>query len=573
MRPGERGYSDRMASPKRLAALGAAALLGLAAGCQTTARHAAPVLSPQATRTLVEKADTALEARDCRTASRDYADAAQAAGSLNLARRASRVSITCQNFPAAWRSVSLWHALAPNDRNSSLVYGTIALSLYRIEDGRKALAPLVQGSGPTGERDQLSIIGLLSEDPDVGPGPTLAALGGTVHDGSPAVTLTAFGALALEAYDFKLAERRAQQVLAKDPRSLPALRLLARAQALEGNASGAIATAHKVLTIDPDGIPFELADVLTALNRFGAAARELNRLRGEGVPAAEIDNRLALLAYQRGDMADARRRFKALLDQGEGGGSAYLYLGDIAARMGDDYTALSDYRQLSESPLALTAGTRAAGVLLAEGQANQALGVFDSYESEHPENAVEVALAKAGVFASHGHVHDALTFIAAALDRFPQHPRLEYERASLLEAAGLVRESVAAFEKLLRERPGDPQVLNGLGYTLANHRLQLPRAESLIQRALAVAPDDPAMLDSLGWVRYQRGELQSAVATLSRAYRLSLDPDIAAHWGEALWASGAKTEARKVWAEALLRNPDSESLKETVHRLVPPGQG
>jgi tetratricopeptide (TPR) repeat protein len=561
-----------MAPFPRLAAVCAAALLGLAAGCQTPARRAqTPPLPAESASTLVSSADDALQRGDCRTASQDYAQASRGTASVSLARRATRVAITCQNMPAAWQAVERWHELAPHDNDSSLIYGTIALSLYRIREAQEAFGSLIHGAAA--ERDQLSLVALLSEDPDIGPGPTLAALGKTVDAHSPDIVLATFGELALDAFDFKLAAQRAQQVLARDPRSGPALRLLAQVQVLDGNASGALASAREAMKVDPDGSAFELARVLTGLDRIGAARRELMRLRSAGVAPSQVDRRLAVLAFQNGDMADAQRRFTALVSQGRGGESAYLYLGDIAARAGDDYTALTDYRQLSETPLALTAGTRAAGILLDEGERSQALGVFDSYESEHPENAVAVALAKAGLFADHGDAKDGLAFITAALQRFPQHPRLEYERASLLERVGMVRQSVAAFERMLRERPGDPAVMNALGYTLADHHLQLRRAESLIRRALLVAPDDPAVLDSLGWVRLQRGAPRSALPLLARAYHISHDPQIAAHWGEALWRSGQRSEARKVLAAALARSPQSRALKETVQRLMPPVRG
>jgi Flp pilus assembly protein TadD len=103
--------------------------------------------------------------------------------------------------------------------------------------------------------------------------------------------------------------------------------------------------------------------------------------------------------------------------------------------------------------------------------------------------------------------------------------------------------------------------------------MELSKAESLIRRALAATPDSPEILDSLGWVRLRRGDARSAVPLLERAYTISRDPEIAAHCGEALWVSGRKAEARKVWADALAHNPDSQLLKDTVHRLEPPGQG
>jgi Flp pilus assembly protein TadD len=133
-----------------------------------------------------------------------------------------------------------------------------------------------------------------------------------------------------------------------------------------------------------------------------------------------------------------------------------------------------------------------------------------------------------------------------------------------------VKESVGALEDLLDERGEDPALLNALGYTLADHGLELPRAEGLIRKSLAVMPDNPAVLDSMGWVRFKRGDSKGALEHLKRAYSLARDPEIAAHWAEALWKSGATQEARAVLATALARHPDSEKLKATIARLAPP---
>ncbi len=138
----------------------------------------------------------------------------------------------------------------------------------------------------------------------------------------------------------------------------------------------------------------------------------------------------------------------------------------------------------------------------------------------------------------------------------------------ILEHAGRVHESVEVLEKLLTQRPDDPILTNALGYTLADHNLELPRAEILIQRALAVSPDSPAILDSMGWVRYRQGDAKGAVPTLARAYSIQHDSEIGAHWGEVLWASGARQEARRVWAAALARDPSSEALKATLTRFI-----
>ena len=82
-------------------------------------------------------------------------------------------------------------------------------------------------------------------------------------------------------------------------------------------------------------------------------------------------------------------------------------------------------------------------------------------------------------------------------------------------------------------------------------------------------PDNPAALDSLGWVIFRQGDFHGAALILERAYSLGHDGEIAAHWGEVLWVGGDRGQARRVWAAALAREPDSKALKATIRRFVP----
>jgi len=117
-------------------------------------------------------------------------------------------------------------------------------------------------------------------------------------------------------------------------------------------------------------------------------------------------------------------------------------------------------------------------------------------------------------------------------------------------------------------RPDDPQIQNALGFTLADHKQQLPRAEQLIRSALAVSPDSPAIQDSLGWVLFQRGQTKTAVPVLARAWQNSGDSEIASHYGEALWRSGDQAHARYIWQMALNSTPDHDHLRATMKRLT-----
>ena len=581
---------DVLRRPRNLIARSLCGLAGalLLAGCATPARHArtaAPAPDPTA---LTMTAETALKRGDCRSASEAYAQAASV-GEAALARRATQVALACEHLPAAWQAAVRWRALAPDDREANALYAAVALKLYRTADARTAIeqfwrlesqrdadagarpdkaTPRAQAPAERTARSMTELTALLlqeSEAPAV-----LNAMSGALEPGANSTdTLTLLGELALAAYDGQRAQRYAEQALQRSPEDLTALRILARSYVMRGEPLQALATARRAKSHDAERGGMELAEVLASLDRNEEAHHELEQLRGAGAPAAEVDRRLALLAYNSGDYKEARQRFAELVSSGEGNDGAALYLADIAARDGDPDSALTAYRRLYDSSVALPARSRAAALLLERRSRTEALALLDDYAADHPEEELDLTLAKARLLADHGEADNGLALLSAALERHPQHPSIEYDRAVILERAGRVQESVSALEHLLEKRPDDPTLLNALGYTLADHSLQLPHAEALIRRALTVMPDNPAALDSLGWVRYREGDMKGATVMLARAYTLGHDAEIAAHWGEALWVSGNRSAARGVWASALAREPDSKALKATLQRFLP----
>ena len=608
---------DRVAAltPKAWFSLLAAALL---ASCATV--HS-PKDKPAAggagdASALTASAEAALKRGDCRAASETYAKAA-AIGDAKLARRATQVAMACEHLPAAWQAATRWRALAPHDREADALYAAVALKLYRTADARAAIddfwqveekqqsaapataqtipAPTTPQAVPApatppgaaadgappptaaqsparaqqrAARSMSELSALLLEESDA-PAVLTAMSGALEPSANSPETLTLLGELALAAYDGQRAQKYAQRTLQMHPNDPAALRVLARAYVMQGDAPEAVATARRVQADDATRGGFELAEILASLDRSEEAHQELEHLRAHGAPQAEVDRRLALLAYNSGDMKEARQRFTELLSSGEGNEAAQLYLADIAARDGDRDTAIAEYRRLYDSSVALSARSRAASLLLDKSSRTEALALLDDYAADHPEDELDLTLAKARLLADHGEADAGLALLSGALERHPQHPQIEYDRAVILEQAGHVHESVQALEHLLAKRPDDPTLLNALGYTLADHTLDLPHAETLIHRALEVMPDNPAALDSLGWVHFREGNAHGAATELARAYSLGHDGEIAAHWGEALWASGEHGEARRVWAAALARDPDSKPLKATIKRFVP----
>ena len=540
---------------------GCAAFVGCAAG---PAPKEDPEAHDPAALTIV--AEIALAQGDCKTASESYAEAAQH-GAAPLARHASTIALACEHMPAAWKAASRWRVLAPADPEAAALYATVAIKLYRIADARSAIVDFARMQGGADSAGLSELAGLMLEKSDAPA--VLAAMSSALDPAAISPDTDALLAeLALDADDAQRAARYAQQALDRDPKQLGAKRVLARAYVVRGDAPKAIATAREIMRDDSTRGAFELAEVLAALDRIEEAHQELERLRTTKASPGEIDRRLALLAFNAGDLKEAQQRFADLATHGEATDAALLYLADIAARDGDPEAALAGYRRLADSSFALEARSKAASILLAGSKRTEALLLLDDYVSDHPDTEFDARRSEARLLADHGDAETGLKLLASALERHPKHPAIEYDRAVILERAGHVKESVEVLEKLLQERPDDPVLMNALGYTLADHNLDLGRAEGLIHKALSVTPDSPAVLDSLGWVRFRQGDSKGAVSELEHAYSLEHDSDIAAHWGEALWTSGKHQEARRVWAAALARAPDAPLLKATMARFL-----
>jgi tetratricopeptide (TPR) repeat protein len=127
----------------------------------------------------------------------------------------------------------------------------------------------------------------------------------------------------------------------------------------------------------------------------------------------------------------------------------------------------------------------------------------------------------------------------------------------------------ADLRRVIKMKPDYAHAYNALGYTLADRTTRLEEARELIEKAHKLSPDDPFILDSLGWVHHRLGNTGEALAHLQKAYSARPDPEIAAHLGEVLWKSGQRDEAQKIWRAALTDNPNHETLLAVIQKYQP----
>ncbi len=146
--------------------------------------------------------------------------------------------------------------------------------------------------------------------------------------------------------------------------------------------------------------------------------------------------------------------------------------------------------------------------------------------------------------------------------------RLYYSRAMALERAGQWPRAEQDFLKALELEPEQPFVLNYLGYSWVDQGLHLERARQMIEKAVSLRPTDGFIVDSLGWVLYMTGDFANAVRELERAVELRPhDPIINDHLGDAYWKVGRREEARFQWRRALSFKPEEKDRARIEEKL------
>lgn len=142
--------------------------------------------------------------------------------------------------------------------------------------------------------------------------------------------------------------------------------------------------------------------------------------------------------------------------------------------------------------------------------------MLNQFKAKNEDESVRLALAKSQLAESQKAPAEAATELELALLNYPDQPDLLYERAMVAERQDDLPNVEQFLKRLITVRPDNPHGYNALGYTWAENNIRLNEALELIKKAIELAPNDPFILDSLGWVHYRLGEMDNAEATLKK---------------------------------------------------------
>jgi len=360
-------------------------------------------------------------------------------------------------------------------------------------------------------------------------------------------------------------------VLKEEPGNYQAVLIEAQVYQNRGETPKALTRIKAALEVEPgnDRLRLQYARMLARTDLDGAAEQYSSLLRN-APDDAELRLSLALVYREKKDFARMRTELEALLAAGRQEDAAHVYLGEDDERQGNADAAMDHYLSVRPSPAFPMAITRAGELQFKAGGAEALDAAMNRFRLRWPEHATRIVLMQSELLVEHTSFDAAWDLLSTALAAEPGDTALLYARSMVAEK----RRDIPGLERDLREMirldPSSALALNALGYSLTNLTDRHAEALDLISRALALKPDDPAILDSMGWAHFRLGQLDKALGYLQDAFARFPDHEVAAHLGEVLWIMGRKDEAMDVWKKGLKGRPDSAVVREALKRLGAP---
>ena len=496
-----------------------------------------------------------------------YLDLARQTQDPRIARRAAEVAMLARDQAGALAAARLWAAAEQDSERAQETLAALLLNAGSLGEAEPILRTLLKGDSANGFLHLSALMGKMRD--------TQAALALVERLAAdyPALPEARFAVAraATSAGHFEEAVVALQQADTLRPgwESAPLL----RAQILaKTSRPDALAFMRDFLARHPGAREVRLAYARTLVNanQFTEARAEFTRLTGDFPRNAEVSFAAGLLSLQMGDVDVARDFLTQTLEYNpRDPDMVHYYLGQVAEQMKQPEVAATHYVEVKTGNYLVPARARQAAMLARAGKLDEARALLAFTRGENDAQNVRLIQAQAELLRDSKEHAAAFEVLSEGLKRFPDSADLLYAGAVGAENLDKLEVREADLRRVIVLRPDDAQAYNALGYTLADRTDRLAEAITLLDKALALAPEDPFILDSVGWGQYRAGNLARAQEYRERAYKVRPDPETAAHLGEVLWARGQREEAGKLWQTSLQTHPQNEVLLETLRRLKP----
>lgn len=538
----------------------AAALCGCSAG---PAARFAPGYSPIESQLLAE---IAFDRGEYAEAINHYLNVARQSDDPEHARRATELSFEYGFDAHALAAAERWVELDAASQVARALLGILQVRFGRLESAWDNLAT---GLGPPAQRTDQVYTALAGDlTPAARHGRDIFARFNKTFPDTPGITRS-LAELSVQAGDLPAGIEAARHTLSLRPDWIATRVWLARLLLADGQRTSAFEQMAFALDMDRSvELELEFVNLLVAAGELAEAAARLERMSERYPDDDAVVMAGAQVLAEAGRIAEAEAIYAQMLAAGRCLNDCYWYLGNLALQREDYQQALGFYRRVGAGEWLQPAVIARSQVYLAGGDAQTALEVLENFAADYPKRAVDMLYAQAYVLRRQKRFDAAAELLAEALEYRPWSEELWLVYGGSLEQGGQLATAVEAFRRAWELAPDNATTQNAYGYTLALATRRYQEAEALIVQALEQEPENPAYMDSMGWVLFKQGKRDSARAWLEQAFARLNDPEIAAHLGELLWVSGERDSARKILQEAQTAFPDNRVLQQTVERLL-----
>ncbi len=496
-----------------------------------------------------------------------YLDLARQTQDPRVASRATEVAMFARNQAGALEAARLWAASEPDSERAQQTLVALLLNEGNLAEAEPLMRTLLKEDSANGF---LHLSGLMGRLRDTRESLELVERLAADYPELPEARF-AVAQAAADAGRFEMALEALRQAEALRPGWEPAALLSVQIIGKTSRAD-AMRFMRDFLATYPNAREVRLAYARTLVNanQFTEARNEFTRLTTDFPGNAEVSFAAGLLSLQMGDAEIAHDYLTKTLEYNpRDPDTVHYYLGQAAEQMKQPEAAAAHYREVQTGTYLVPARARQAALLARAGKPDEARALLAATRGENEAQNVRLIQAQAELLRDSKDHAAAFDVLSEGITRFPDSPDLLYDRSMVAEKLDKLDVLEADLRRVIALRPDDAQAYNALGYTLADRMIRLAEAVTLLEKALSLAPDDPFILDSVGWAQYRSGSLARAKEYLERAYKVRPDPEIAAHLGEVLWALGQRDEAGRLWQTSLQAHPQNESLLETLRRFKP----
>jgi tetratricopeptide (TPR) repeat protein len=510
-------------------------------------------------------------------------DLARELGDYRLARRGLEFYLAGGNLAGALDAARLWLRISPDDAEAVSTEMALSAASGQTSGLTEALRKQIDAAS-----DKTVAIGqavaVLSRMPDRAVAFTI--LDRAINASNARNTLAARLALADIAQlagEQARALTEAKAALTATPRSEDAAMRVFE-YGLKVDPEQAQKDARLFISANPDArrLRLMLTGYFTDQRDFDAAMKELVAMSKRAPEDFDLMFMQAQVAYRAKQLDQARgllEQFVSVQSQrqranAEGAtdasaalSDAYILLARVFEEQGRLDDAVAQLAKIEDPASRHGARLRQALIRARQGKIDQALAIIDAAGPDSDEEVVLGVTTAAQILRDANRIDDAIARLKVADQQQPDTVEIKYELAMLYERRGQLKDTERLLREVIALDSGHAHSYNALGYALADRNQRLPEALKLITRALEISPQDPFIMDSMGWVKYRMGDRVAAVDYLSRAYAKRPETDIAAHLGEVLWVNGQRDEALKILREGAAKEPQNPVLLETVRRL------